>query len=243
MAAKTLMRGTTGYAGDHLGFGPQRPGYATRVVRLNGGGQGLDTVVEEAGVIHGEIVAGGEYCQWPKTIGQGEEPSRERRLRGDLVWGDWVVTSFEGDRQMGGARKPTVVTGRGWHRADRIAPLAKAGVLTQRMVDAANNFAQDAERAEMVGLRCTFGTMKVDGSGGFKDAAIDEAGAGERVRRAMAMLGGSSSLLGGTCWLVVVCGFSLQAIEQGARWAGQDVNRKELRGLLRAGLDILSRVY
>lgn len=232
---KATLKGVTGGAGDWMGYGAVRPNANVR----EGGAK--TPVLREPGksAISGQIFADGDYCHLPRPQGRGQEATPERQAKGDVQWGAWTVIDLA---LQGGKWQLVPISDTGWHRADRLAPLLERKVITPAMKFAAERFADDAEAAEMVGLHCTFGAVKVDGRG----AAIPVASgsmASERVRSAMALLGGSSSLMGGTVWLVVVCGISLNAVEGGWRWYGQPVSREELRGILRAGLDVLANYY
>lgn len=187
--ARVAAQGVVGGAGDLLGYGPTRQRLETR---HNRSVHGTDTVVEVAGdVMHGPIIAEGPYCPvHPPMAGDTAPPTAERRDKGDLTWGTWSVVQVTSDWQ--GGKKQEVITGTGWHRADRIEPLVSRGVLSEGMGKAAGHLALDAERAELIGLKSSFNPVKVDGrAGGF--AVASGSIAADRVRYAMGMLGGRTA--------------------------------------------------
>lgn len=229
------MRGVTGGAGDVLGFG--MVGRREIETRAGEPPSGVGRVP-----LSGQVVAAGPYCSFPPPRTDGlAEPTPERRAKGDLVWGVWkVVENVRAGHD--GRLKADTTTVRAWHRADRISPLYRQGVISANMANAGRELARLAENARATGLRSQFGTVKIDGSGGSL-RSLPRVGDAAYLATVMSMLGGTDSLVGGVLWLVAVEGLSLRQIEGGTTWTDIKLDRKQAAGALCAGLDLLARLW
>lgn len=62
-----------------------------------------------------------------------------------------------------------------------------------------------AEQARLSGIRSTFSIQKIDGCRSGSQIYLQGVSAERIVQQVMSLLGGTSSLMGGTVWLVAVC--------------------------------------
>jgi hypothetical protein len=122
---------------------------------------------------------------------------------------------------------------------DTLGRMRKAGTITPPMYDAARDFQAQFTIAALDSM-ATMSLVRVSGGSRRADFTDRQVAARENVHRAMDVLGGINSPAGSCVWHVVGLEYSISqwAMRQG--WGGRLVRRESARGILIAGLGILS---
>ena len=122
---------------------------------------------------------------------------------------------------------------------DTLGRMRKAGTITPSMYNAARDFQAQFTIAALDTLRGA-SLMRISGGCHAADLTDRQITARENVHRAMDVLGGINSPAGSCVWHVVGLEYSISQWATRQGWGGRLVRCESARGILIAGLGILS---
>ena len=122
---------------------------------------------------------------------------------------------------------------------DTLGRMRRFGSITPSMYNAARDFQAQFTIAALDTLRGA-SLVKISGGGHAADLTDRQVAAHEKVLRAMDVLGGINSPAGSCVWHVVGLEYSISQWATRQGWGGRLVRRESARGILIAGLGILS---